>query len=172
MASAAPDQKRAKMVSPVDEIVEVTQCDPALAQAVLDNVTDDVSSPVSCALHFSPPNLTSATLSPPHYARSPCHHLIEFAGATSYIVDSRQSGCDACSIYVQYRYMPASFCLCTGIEVPRRAHHASPSHSSHQSNVPPDFSRHDRHELPFRRSSRDHPSSLKGAHEMETELRA
>ena len=53
MASAAPEQKRAKMASPVDEIVEVTQCDPALAQAVLDNVTDDVSSPVSCALQFS-----------------------------------------------------------------------------------------------------------------------
>ena len=53
MASAAPEQKRAKMASPVDEIVEVTQCDPALAQAVLDNVTDDVRSPVSCALQFS-----------------------------------------------------------------------------------------------------------------------
>ncbi len=42
-----------EMASPVDEIVEVTQCEPALAQAVLDNVTDDVSSPVSCALQFS-----------------------------------------------------------------------------------------------------------------------
>jgi hypothetical protein len=41
-----------EMASPVDEIVEVTQCEPALAQAVLDNVTDDVSSPVSCALKF------------------------------------------------------------------------------------------------------------------------
>jgi hypothetical protein len=42
-----------EMASLVGEIVEVTQCDPALAQAVLGNVTDDVSSPVSCALQFS-----------------------------------------------------------------------------------------------------------------------
>jgi hypothetical protein len=69
-------------------------------------------------------------------------------------------------------YIHASFCLCAGIEAPRRAHHASLSHSSHQSDVPPDFPRHDHHELPFRRSSRDHPSSLKGAREMETELTA
>ena len=61
------------MASPVDEIVEVTQCDPVLAQAVLDNVTDDVSGPVRRALHFS------------RFAR---HHSIHFAGATSYIVDS------------------------------------------------------------------------------------
>ena len=82
-----------------------------------------------------------------------------------------------------YLYMHASFCLCAGIEAPRRAHHASLSHSSHQSDVAPDFPHHDHHELPLRRSSRDHPSSLKGAdllsvpslflaREMETELRA
>jgi hypothetical protein len=61
------------MASPVDEIVQVTQCEPALAHAVLDNVTDDVSSPVRRALHFS---------------RFTRHHSIHFAGATSYIVDS------------------------------------------------------------------------------------
>jgi hypothetical protein len=43
------------MASPVDEIVEVTQCEPALAQGVLDHVTDNVSSPVSCAVKFSRP---------------------------------------------------------------------------------------------------------------------
>jgi hypothetical protein len=76
------------MASPVDEIVEVTQCEPALAQAVLDNVTDNVSSPVSYALKFPPPILNLASLSPPHDAKSPRHHSIDFAGTTSYIVDS------------------------------------------------------------------------------------
>ena len=69
-------------------------------------------------------------------------------------------------------HIHASFCLCAGIEAPQRAHHASLSHSSHQPDVAHDFSRHDHDELPFRRSSRDHPSSLKGAREMETELTA
>ncbi len=69
-------------------------------------------------------------------------------------------------------HIHASLCLCAGIEAPQRAHHASLSHSSHQSDVAHDLPRHDHPELPFRRSSRVHPSSLEGAHEMETELRA
>ncbi len=40
---------RLEMENLVDEIVEVTQCEPALAQAVL-RMTNDVGNPVSCAL--------------------------------------------------------------------------------------------------------------------------
>ncbi len=43
------------MENPVDEIVEVmevTQCEPALAQAVL-HMTNNVGGRVSCALQFS-----------------------------------------------------------------------------------------------------------------------
>ena len=52
------------MASPVDEIVEVTQCEPALAQAVLDNVTDNVRSPFSGAPSSFPANFKFGELKP------------------------------------------------------------------------------------------------------------
>jgi hypothetical protein len=56
----------------VARIVELGMgIDPALARAVLENVSDDVSSPHRAHLPVCPPMSTLAMLSPPHHAQSP-----------------------------------------------------------------------------------------------------